>query len=484
MQGPLDAAQPSLSGEMHPINPAVPSQLFSSSSPPIDSRVSDKLKAKIWNNEYFELRALLTNTVHESRYQVTLARTTAEQLPSLYLEPVAKPRKIFTIETWLSCFHIFIAIYTRRHPHEAPPLMKYCGVIQDLAASGFNWCFYDENYCLLHQAQPSSFRWCNIHWELWMCAQHSTASKPQTLPGCLRSHEQGIPKGFCVKFHRGVQCVPGCAFKHLCYKFEGPQKASQCNFRSQSKNTGKQSFLPSPNPQSLNLPTPINAERLVFLLSGYDPSIVEFLFIGFSEGFAIHYDGSRESSDAKNFILALENPDVVEIEKDLDAGRLAGPFIAHPFHPFCISPQGVVPKKTPGDFRHTHNISNPKDFSVNESISSDHSSVCYATTQDAINHIKTFGPGCFLAKTDIKNAFQIIPVCPQDYNLLGTRWHEAYFYDCYMPTGRSSSCETFETFSTTLEWIASSQLSISHIIHLLDDFLIYCPLLVPYAKIN
>ena len=115
--------------------------------------------------------------------------------------------------------------------------MKYCGVIQDLAASGFNWCFYDENCCLLNQAQPSSFRWCNIHWELWMRAQHSTASKPQTLPGCLRSHEQGIPKGFCVKFHRGVQCVPGCAFKHLCYKFEGPQKASQCNFRSQSKNT-------------------------------------------------------------------------------------------------------------------------------------------------------------------------------------------------------------------------------------------------------
>ena len=50
-----------------------------------DSRVSDKLKAQIWNNEYFELRALLTNTVHESRYQVTLAGTTAEQLPSLYL---------------------------------------------------------------------------------------------------------------------------------------------------------------------------------------------------------------------------------------------------------------------------------------------------------------------------------------------------------------------------------------------------------------
>ena len=163
VQGPLDAAQPFLSGEMHPINPLVPSQLFSSPSPPINSRVSDKLKAKIWNDEYFELGALLTNIVHESRYQVTLARTTTEQLSSLYLEPVAKPRKIFTIETWLSCFHIFVVIYTRRYPHEAAAPMKYCGVIQDLAASGFNCCFYNNFFFFLRQVQPCSFRWCSIH---------------------------------------------------------------------------------------------------------------------------------------------------------------------------------------------------------------------------------------------------------------------------------------------------------------------------------
>ena len=80
-----------------------------------------------------------------------------------------------------------------------------------------------------------------------------------------------------------------------------------------------------------------------------------------------------------------------------------------------------------------------------------------------------------MAKTDIKNAFQIIPVCPQYYNLLGMRSHEAYFYDCYVPMGRSSSCKTSETFSTALKWIATSQLSIGHIIHLLDDFLITAP---------
>ena len=88
-----------------------------------------------------------------------------------------------------------------------------------------------------------------------------------------------------------------------------------------------------------------------------------FFLVGFSEGFAIHHDGLREASDAKNLILALENPDVVDIKikKELDGSCLAGPFIAHPFHLFRISLQGVVPKKTPGHFRLTHNLT-PKVF--------------------------------------------------------------------------------------------------------------------------
>ena len=83
VQGPLIAAQSSLSGERPCLTPELPSQLFTSPSLVIDSRVSDKLKAKIWNNEYFEFGALLTNPVHESRYQVTLSKFNAEQLPAL-----------------------------------------------------------------------------------------------------------------------------------------------------------------------------------------------------------------------------------------------------------------------------------------------------------------------------------------------------------------------------------------------------------------
>ena len=44
-----------------------------------------------------------------------------------------------------------------------------------------------------------------------------------------------------------------------------------------------------------------------------------------------------------------------------------------------------------------------------------------------------------------------------------------------MPMGHSRSCKTFETFSTAVEWIAQTKLSIPSIIHLLDDFLIIAP---------
>ena len=71
-----------------------------------------------------------------------------------------------------------------------------------------------------------------------------------------------------------------------------------------------------------------------------------------------------------------------------------------------------------------------------------------------------------------KNAFRIIPISPDDYNLLGMQWRGLYYYDRCMPMGCSSSCLTFETFSTAVEWIARQRLSIAHILHLLDDFLI------------
>ena len=155
--------------------------------------------------------------------------------------------------------------------------------------------------------------------------------------------------------------------------------------------------------------------------------------------------------------------------------RLAGPFSSPPFSVFRVSPLGLVPKKSLGKFCLTHHLSFSKGSSLNDGISPENTRVSYATVEDAIRFIKSVGSGCFLAKTDLKNAFRIIPFNPQDYHLSGIRWNGLYYYDRAMPMGFSSSCKTFETFSTAIEWIVQQKLNVKYILHLLDDFLIVAP---------
>ena len=153
-----------------------------------------------------------------------------------------------------------------------------------------------------------------------------------------------------------------------------------------------------------------------------------------------------------NLLSARKNPEIVDakLSKELAADHLAGPFDAPPFANFCVSPLGVVPKKTSKEYRLTHHLSYPNGDSVNDGISSDYSKVNYAHVDDAIAMIKLLGHGCFLAKTDIKNAFRIIPKRPSDYDLLGIFWQGKYYYEKAMPIGCASSCQTFEMFSTAL----------------------------------
>ncbi len=168
------------------------------------------------------------------------------------------------------------------------------------------------------------------------------------------------------------------------------------------------------------------------------------------------FEGERHSLALKKLTAASQNPQAVDkkLGQQLAANRLAGPFPSPPFQPFCVSPLGLVPKRAPGDFRLIHQLSFPKGWSVNDGIASENTCVQYATVADAICLIKCAGPGCFMAKTDIKSAFRIIPIHPSARPLLGMEWRGLYYYDRCIPMGCSSSCKTFEIFSTSIEWIA------------------------------
>ena len=99
-----------------------------------------------------------------------------------------------------------------------------------------------------------------------------------------------------------------------------------------------------------------------------------------------------------------------EIIQDLlEAHRLADPFQSSPLSPFWISPLGLVPKKVQREFRLIHHLSFPPVLSVNEGISSDHTSVKYATIDEAIQSIRSAGQVVFWPKLTLNEHSGLSP---------------------------------------------------------------------------
>ena len=152
-------------------------------------------------------------------------------------------------------------------------------------------------------------------------------------------------------------------------------------------------------------------------------------------------------------------------------GRIAGPFKAPPLENFKCSPLALREKTTPGKYRLLHDLSFPHNGeSVNANIPEEHSKLKYASIRDAIAVINRYGR-CYLAKSDIAEAYRIVPVHPSCYNLLGFKLANEYFYDRCLPMGVSSACKIFERFSSALKFILVSVYKVKHVVKLLDDFL-------------
>jgi hypothetical protein len=222
-----------------------------------------------------------------------------------------------------------------------------------------------------------------------------------------------------------------------------------------------------------SLPTPVRSDRLEFWLQGYDPTLRHYLVDGFQNGFDIGFSGELPTVEVQNMKSAKDNPAVVDgkLSKELQAGRISGPHSHQPLPNFHLSPLAVVEKKVAGTFRLIHHLSFPEGQSVNSGIPDSAKTVSYSTIGDAMSMVQELGPACFFSKTDILSAYRIVPLKPSQYHLLGFSWRGQFYYDKCLPMGCSSSCKIFESISTALQWIGNHKLGISHMVHVIDDFL-------------
>ena len=170
---------------------------------------------------------------------------------------------------------------------------------------------------------------------------------------------------------------------------------------------------------SRKIPT-LSANGVNVPSTGYSSPIAKFLVDGFSFGFRIGFMGNFTPGRDRNNRSAFTNEEATstDILKEVNRGHTLGPFAVLPFAPFHCSPLGSVPEKD-GSYRLITNLSSPAGLSINDGISSEFFTVKYSSFDDAVSIVHDLGPGCFMAKIDIKNAFRLCPVNPRAYGLFG-----------------------------------------------------------------
>ena len=131
----------------------------------------------------------------------------------------------------------------------------------------------------------------------------------------------------------------------------------------------------------------------------------------------------------------------------------------------------MIPKSTAGKWRLILDLSWPDGHSVNDGIDPDLCSLSYVSVDDAARAATRLGQGALLAKVDIKSAYRMVPVHPEDRLLLGMSWNGALYVDAALPFGLCSAPKIFNAVADTVEWILKQE-GVACVFHYLDDFLL------------
>ena len=136
-----------------------------------------------------------------------------------------------------------------------------------------------------------------------------------------------------------------------------------------------------------------------------------------------------------------------------------------------LSPIGLIPKPhQPNKFLLIADLSTPRGKSVNDGISGDRCSLKHASVYDAVAMIQALGRGTRLVKIDLKDAYRLVPVHPDDYHLLGVFWQGHTYIDLALPFSLRSAPKIFSAVADFFAWVLHSH-AIAHQLHYLDDFL-------------
>ena len=209
-----------------------------------------------------------------------------------------------------------------------------------------------------------------------------------------------------------------------------------------------------------------------------DGDYAHYILQGIEHGFRIGVDQSRVFKSAKkNMLSAQRNPQVIEeyLQGEVTKGNILGPFSPGTAPDTHINRFGAIPKKhQPGKWRLITDLSYPEGNSVNDAIDPSLCSLSYITVDQVAEKALALGRGALIAKTDIKSAYRLVPVYPNDRRWLGMRWNNEVYIDGMLPFGLRSAPKIFNALADAVEWCVSKE-GVPYVYHYLDDFVVLGP---------
>lgn len=204
-----------------------------------------------------------------------------------------------------------------------------------------------------------------------------------------------------------------------------------------------------------------------------DAAFAAYIVRGISEGFRIGFsrDHNCRSSLANMFI---PQPNLVTeyLDREVALGRMF--FLSEEsrqLRRLQINPIGLIPKKNrPNKWRLIVDLSAPMGASVNDGIDPSCSSLSYTTVDHLATIVANTGQGAYLVKADVKEAYRMVPVHPQDRWLLGASWDNKTYIDKALPFGLRSAPKIFSSLADAAQWIMVKR-GLTSLLHYLDDFI-------------
>nr|XP_034335302.1 uncharacterized protein LOC117692196 isoform X1 [Crassostrea gigas]XP_034335303.1 uncharacterized protein LOC117692196 isoform X1 [Crassostrea gigas]XP_034335304.1 uncharacterized protein LOC117692196 isoform X1 [Crassostrea gigas] len=209
-------------------------QIHLSDCVPLGASVSSKLKLKIWNNEFVDLKNLLPTSGDEPLSIVV-------QAGKIELQQAASHKTPITIHQWTDAFLVFSTIYLQKFPHEACNLLKYMFTIREIHKLHGDqpWRMYDESFRKIRET--SLLPWERVVTELRLKVA-SMGLKSPTQFQAYNGKRQPFRAKQCYNYNNGQKChsLP-CRFAHTCQACSGPHPRFKC------RNMSSKSFTSNSN---------------------------------------------------------------------------------------------------------------------------------------------------------------------------------------------------------------------------------------------